>query len=126
MSTGNRIAVTLVIVLAALFGLSVCGYQRWETIEQSSTYGLMSAESQPAPMTPLCVLDDETKERLRGIMIEAIDEGLKEHIVDLYKVWMRDERGQPGRARVGIEAAVRAHQAARKGALAWDPPYCAP
>ena len=120
---GTRFFVSLAIVLAALFGLSLCGYNYWEPRPQDTRlldYMLASAETHPE----LCVADEETKERLRGIMIEALDEGLREHIKNLYIVWMKDERGQPGRARVGVEAAIRAHQIGRKAALEWAPPRC--
>ena len=72
----------------------------------------------------VCVADEETRERIRNIMIDALDEALHDQIKFLFQVWMKDERGQPDRARVGARAAIKAHQSARKSALEWMPPVC--
>ena len=115
---------SIFIVLAALFGLSLCGYNYWEVKTQkdiSRLFDLASAESEPAE---LC-MDEPTRERLRAIMFEALDEALKDHIVHLFEVWMKDDRGQPDRARVGVKQGIRAHQSARRSAEAWMPQPCA-
>src|SRR5262245_36159010 len=125
LSIGNRIAITLVIVLAVLFGLALYGYLTgaWDYDETTGVplYQIASAESKPEP---LC-LDNTTRERIKSIMIEALDDSLKEQIQHLFLTWLKDERGQPDRAKVGVEQAIRAHQRARRGAEEWAPPLCA-
>lgn len=103
------------IVVIVLILLACVGYLsgRWE-----------EANAQQGPITDICIIDDEARERVRNIMIDAVDEALHDQIKVLFQVWMKDDRGQPDRARVGARAAIRAHQAARKGALEWTPPTC--
>lgn len=85
-------------------------------------FRLASETSTPVEL-PLC-MDDETRERIRAIMIEALDEALHDQIKTLFQVWLKDDRGQPDRAKVGVRAAIKAHQGARRGALEWMPPPC--
>ena len=57
MTAGVRFALTISIVLAALLGLSLCGYNYWEPKEQASTmdiFSLASAESTPVEL-PICM-----------------------------------------------------------------------
>jgi hypothetical protein len=126
MTPGQRFLLTIAIVLAALFGLALCGYNYWDVEEQKniSAVGFMlsSAESQPAELTPC--LDEATREQIRVIMVEALDDALKEHIKHVFEIWLRDERGQPGRARTGVSQGIKAYLGARKGAMDWSPPVC--
>jgi hypothetical protein len=106
--------------------LAWAGYKNWETVEQKQgllEWTLESASSQPAEVT-VCVPDEDTRERIRVIMMDSLDEALHDQVKFLFQVWMKDDRGQPDRARVGARAAIRAHQAARKAALEWMPPIC--
>lgn len=84
---------------------------------------LQSAESQIVK-TELCIVDEETRERIRNIMMDALDEALHDQIKTLFIVMLKDERGQPDRAKVGVRQAIKAHQQARQGALDWMPPIC--
>src|SRR5262245_45411885 len=123
MTFAQRFLLSLAIVLAALFGLSLCGYNYWDVQEQKTgliEYILASAESQQVEC-----MDEPTRERIRAIMIDALDEALKDQIKHLFETWMKDERGQPGRAATGARQAIKAHQGARKSALEWMPPPCA-
>jgi len=123
MGVGPRFLLTLVIVLAALFGLALCGYNYWDDAppkrDSLLNFYLASAETKPE----LC-LDEKTRELIRGIMLEALDHALKVHIEHMFEVWMRDDRGQPGRARTGVQNGVQAYVDARKGAIEWTPPPC--
>ncbi len=123
MSTGVRFALIIAIVLAALLGLSLCGYNYWEPTEQKPSvlgYMLASAQSRPEPC-----MDEQTREKMRGVMLEALDTSLQQHIIRAFEVWMKDDRGQPDRARIGVQNGVQAYLLARKGVLEWMPPPCA-
>jgi hypothetical protein len=71
-------------------------------------------------------MDPTEREKVRGIVLEGIDHGLEKSITGLFDIWTKDPTDQPKRAMVGTNNAVNAHVRARKQALAWDPPACAP
>src|SRR5262245_59979665 len=113
MPAGARFALTIFIVLAALLGLSLCGYRYWEEVPQKEAgFMLESASSQPVEL-PLC-MDEKTREQVRAVIIEALDHALQQHIENVFLVWLRDDRGQPGRARTGVEQGIRAYLQARR------------
>ena len=124
MTFGTRFLVSLAIVLAALLGLSLCGYNYWEPQHDAMAPGfsLMSAESQPVEL-PVC-MDEATREQIKAVMLEALDNSLKNHIEHVFEIWLRDERGQPGRARTGVQQGIKAYLGARKGVADWAPPLC--
>jgi len=95
------------------------------TISALSLVGVIAEAQETAstPRPPTC-MSDEVRERVRGIMIDAIDDALHDHIKTLFGVWMKDERGQPARAEIGARQAIRAHQLSRKSAVDWNPPEC--
>ena len=67
------------------------------------------------------------RERVRDIALRAIDQGLDQAVQHLFSVWTKDpDSEQPKRAQVGVTNALNAHNRARKFALAWSPPPCAP
>ena len=67
------------------------------------------------------------RERVRDISLKAIDRGLEEAVAHLFSIWTKDpDSEQPKRAQVGVTNALNAHNRARKFALAWSPPPCAP
>jgi len=122
MTFAQRFLLTLIIVIVILFALAAAGYfsGNWNEDESARPgYSLASAAAEPE----LC-MDEPTRERIRVIMVDALDEALHDHIKTMFEVWMKDERGQPQRAAVGVRQAVRAHQQARKSALEWMPPAC--
>src|SRR5262245_52181155 len=123
MTFGQRFLLSLFIVLAALFGLSLCGYNYWEPEPQKAAFfNLASAESQPVEL-PIC-MDEETRERLKSVMMEALDSSLKSHIEHVFEVWLRDSRAQPDRARTGVQQGIKAYLQARRGVEHWAPPPC--
>src|SRR5215831_3837040 len=118
-----RFLLVMSLVLNALLTLALIGHDYWEIVPQEGTFPsfrLASAESKPE----LC-MDDQTREQVRTVMLDALDAALKEHIVNLYKVWLKDDTGQPARAKAGAENGIRAYLNARKGAIDWSPPACA-
>jgi len=123
MSKVNEWVVAFIICVLVLLLLACFGSRYWETEEQRSgvlDFMLASAESQPE----LCVADEASRERIRAIMVDALDDALKDQIMHLFEIWMKDDRGQPDRAKVGVRAAIKAHQGARKAALEWMPQIC--
>ena len=125
-SVGHKIMLTVAVVCAMLFALALFGYRYWQPTEQEGQglidFMLASAESQPVEL-PLC-MDAITKERIRVIMYDALDEALKDHIAKMYEVWMKDDRGQPGRAVTGTKQGLKAYLGARVSVDKWDPPPC--
>jgi len=105
-------------VLVLATALVMCTQPRSddEPVEQ---YFLQSTES----FQVLC-MDDDTRERIRRILLRAIDESLQQKIEDLFRVWLSDPTGQPARARAGVRNAIEAYLKARTGALKWTPMQC--
>jgi hypothetical protein len=125
LSVGQRFAITGAIILAVLLGLALYGYLTgaWEEEEDATAgYALQSAVTHP--LHDMCVTDDETREKVRNIMLEAFDSTLKQHLSNMYLVWMRDETGQPERAALGARQGIAAYVRARETAMKWDPPHC--
>lgn len=74
---------------------------------------------------PFDCLDATERERVREIVLIAIDKGLDQAIQHLYTVWQKDpDSDQPKRAQVGVVNAINAHARARRFTLAWTP--CSP
>jgi len=63
-------------------------------------------------------------ERVRTILLDAIDEGLKEQTVHLFQGWLKDPTDQPKRAIAGMRPAIIAYVNARAAALQWNPLLC--
>lgn len=82
-------------------------------------YEMASAEAQPV----LCT-DSVTKEKVRAILLEALDDALKQQVMHTFEVWMKDDRDQPARARTGVMNAIRAYIGARKGAMQFEIMEC--
>lgn len=123
LSFQHRLLLTLFIVLAILFALALLGYftGNWEEDESLRPgYGLASAETRPE----LC-MDDDTRERVRRLMFEALDNSLRTKVEDLFAVWLRDSTDQPRRAQKGMDNALRAYVGARAAAMKFNPPECA-
>lgn len=82
-------------------------------------YEMASAES----VAVVCT-DEATIEKIRAVMLEALDEALKNHIVRTFEVWLKDDTRQPERAAVGVRNGVNAYVHARKVAITWSPVAC--
>jgi len=81
-------------------------------------------EMAAAETTAVLCADAATREKVRGIMMDALDDALKNHIVHMFEVWMRDDRGQPERARTGVVNGISAYIKAGKSVQVWAPPDC--
>ena len=85
--------------------------------------GQRSLSQLERPITVVCT-DAETREKVRAIMLDALEQALKNHIIRMHDVWMRDETGQPQRAINGSQQGVNAYIGGRANALKWNPPLC--
>jgi hypothetical protein len=120
MTLGQRIMLSAAIAIAVILALALFGYLTgaWEE-DGYLPFSLASAESK----SELC-MDGETRERVRRLMYEALDEALKKKVEDLFAVWLRDSTGQPQRAQKGMDGALRAYYGARGAAAKFNPPDC--
>lgn len=84
-------------------------------------YFLQSSETVAA----LC-MDADTRERIRKLLLEALDQSFKDHVEKMFETWMRVyyDAEQVNRARVGVRNGINAYLQARKGALKWTPMQC--
>lgn len=121
------IVLTVVFTLTAIFFLE-------EPVDANEPFAYMLSAEKSVPYTfpnegkPShkfdCVNPTE-RERVRQLVFDGIDQGLKESMAHLFDVWQRDpDNQQPKRAQVGTANAVNAHNRARKLAFAWNPPDC--
>lgn len=86
---------------------------------------LVGEEAQAQAQSPVqCVPSSEERERIRELMQEGLDIGLRDQITHLFDVWMKDYTDKNSRAATGARNAVNAHVSARAHALAWNPPLC--
>jgi hypothetical protein len=101
-SLGNRIAITVIIVLAILFALALIGYLTggWEAEAQTESRRL---GLQPLPISKF-------EKRLLELDRDAADQAYREQIMHLFQTWMRDEREQPLRATTGARQARSAYE----------------
>jgi hypothetical protein len=116
----QRFILTMTIALMILLAFALCGYlnNRWEPAYNVG-FDMAGAQS-----TVVICADPTTREKVREIMTEALDIALKQHIVHMFEVWMKDDRGQPDRARVGVSNGIAAYIRASKSVATWSPPDC--
>src|SRR5262245_28135676 len=93
LSIGDRIALTFIIAIIILFVLAAFGYfgGRWNEEAQKPgivEYLLASIDSR-AEEVPLC-MDESTREQIKTVMMEALDNSLKTHIEHVFEVWLKD------------------------------------
>lgn len=81
---------------------------------------ILGAHSQ----VPDACMDQASREKVRSLMLEAIDDALKQHTQHMYEVWMKDPNSQPSRAITGMKAGINAYVNSRNAALRFNPPLC--
>jgi hypothetical protein len=121
----SRWIATMIGLIAILIALALIGYLsgNWEDdVSMRPGYRLASAETKPEA----CVINEEAKEKIQAMMLDALDDAFRDQIKLLFGVWMKDSQRQPERARVGTMQAISAHQTASVGVLQWVPPVCVP
>jgi hypothetical protein len=82
------------------------------------------AHDPPSPSEINVCADEDTKGKIREILLHGLDIALQERITELFEVWMRDSSGQPARARAGIERGIDAYVHGRQGVMAWKGRPC--
>jgi hypothetical protein len=85
--------------------------------------GVWAAQSSKAALVIQC-MDAETAERVRDIMHDGIDQGLKNHAVSIFSVWQKDPTDQPRRAITGMTNAINAYAGSREAVKNWKPLRC--
>jgi|SRR5262245_1921624 len=116
----NKWIYIFISILLMMMIISMVGHDYWERTPQvQMPFTLESASAQIVQCA-----DAPTREKIKGIMLEALDEALKNHIVHMFEIWMKDDRGQPERARNGTINGVNAYIKASNGVAAWAPPDC--
>lgn len=73
---------------------------------------------------PVC-MDAAMREQVRGLMLDGLDQALKNHVGRLFDVWVKDRADEPRRAIAGTQAAVNGYVRSRAAAMRWTPPACA-
>jgi hypothetical protein len=68
--------------------------------------------------------DEKTKEHIRELTLNGIDDGFRKHIGNLFTIWVQDAQDQPRRAKVGLQNGVTAYLRAQEDTLKWAPPTC--
>jgi hypothetical protein len=69
-------------------------------------------------------MTSDSKEKIRGLMLAAIDDAFKSHVEHTYEIWMKDDTGQPGRAAHGVRNGLIAYLRASQAAREWNPRMC--
>lgn len=77
----------------------------------------------PAAAQTDCV-NAEDRERVRTIMLDAVDAGLKRHTTNLFDNLLKDRGDQPDRMTRGMRGGIRLYLRSRAAALRWSPPIC--
>ena len=84
---------------------------------------IMTKQAYPQTVVPCAV--DETREQVRSLVLDGLDQALRNQMTKLFEIWMRDaHESPPRRATLGMNLAVNSYMRARAGALAWNPPLC--
>jgi len=77
----------------------------------------------PRPGVEKCI-EDEAREKIQKLMVEGLDEALKNHTRKMFEIWVQDDTDQPRRATEGMRSGIRAYVRSRAAALHWNPPAC--
>jgi hypothetical protein len=70
-----------------------------------------------------CV-SQRTREHVRAITMEALDNAFKAQVGHLFAIWLKDPSPEPQRASAGMANAINAIYRARGLATKWNPPEC--
>ncbi|UGY13726.1 hypothetical protein HAP48_0034915 [Bradyrhizobium septentrionale] len=77
----------------------------------------------PQQAAPACI-DSETREIVRGLLLDGINSALKDHTKRLFDVWMKEPHEAPTRQIAGMQNAINAFARSRAAMLTWNPPTC--
>jgi hypothetical protein len=105
----------LLLVVIALFS-TVYGY-----VIGYALFVMSSANSQ---IIVECI-DADAREHVRTLILEGLDQALRNQSVKVFDVWMKDSReSPPRRGLAGMNIATNAYIRARANALNWSPSLC--
>lgn len=76
-----------------------------------------------AQAAPTCASND-MQEQTRAAMFVALDDAFRQRVAATYSVWMSDNRGQPARAKAGVDQAVAGYLHGYNAIQAWKLPPC--
>ena len=65
-----------------------------------------------------------TRDRLKAMAVEVLDDAFKSHMMDLFKTMMRDPTDQPRRLQDGTNKAIFAYLGVKDLLAAFNPPAC--
>jgi hypothetical protein len=78
-----------------------------------------------APAARSRCMDETSTEKVRVLVLVALDQALQAHFLRLFDVWMKDgDNRQPDRIRNGLRLSVAAYLASRDYVQQWSPPPC--
>jgi hypothetical protein len=103
----TRLAVGLMVLA---FGLLALGIYRAVTAAHSQV--------------PVQCFFPQEKDRVIELAHAGVDEAFKEHVKQLFDVWVRDPTEQPKRAMSGMATNLSAYHRARANIRAWEPTIC--
>jgi hypothetical protein len=86
--------------------------------------GCTEPQSQTLEIFPNICMDAQTREKIRSLSSDAVDAAFKEHVEQLFINWLKDNRGQPGRAQAGMRRAITFYLHAQTDKQQWSPPSC--
>lgn len=87
---------------------------------------IMMIANRASPQTDdvtYCLNTDE-RERVRALLMDAIDAEFKEYTMNAFGNMIKDPVDQPARAIAGIKPAVIAYAKGRRAVMSWTPPIC--
>ena len=111
----ERIVATVIIVLAALFGLALWGWLTGGWDQYSANGPLFELESSSSrnvrlgAQEPLYPDDIPVDEKLLHLDERALDEAYHQQLLLLFSVWLKDQAGDTTRFNNGLRIARRAY-----------------
>jgi hypothetical protein len=73
---------------------------------------------------PLCMPDTQTIEHMRAMFAAGIETSFKQHVANMFEVWVKDPVDQPRRAVAGMRAATSAYLRSQAWIKNWQPELC--
>jgi hypothetical protein len=132
LSLWQRIVLALGIVLFAILMLIVISWLTGGDVaaQQRSAQRPVSAEEKhPFELQPIdvnipdCSDNEEVKDRMRSLVLEGLDQALRDHVTNLFRIWMSNP-ADPTKAGTGVRNGARAYIHARHQISEWDVPPC--
>lgn len=75
---------------------------------------------------PITCMSADMRDRTKTLMLDGLDQSLRDRMAHLFEQWQIDDRDQPRRAATGMRKAIRAYSQTREFIERWNPPPCSP